>query len=256
MGSESYMIGGGKMYFNPTGVLGYRDLGNIYDTNIAKVLTELEHYSPSSGANLLDKTHITKKKVSLKFKADEFSVDNFNAILLGDSAGATDAAYTSGSVTDEVPAVGDIYKNRIFFTAKGNISSVVITNSAGAVTYVLDTDYSIVDAVSGAIKVLTAGAITNGQSLKVDYAYAASTEQKIKVLANLNPIEGKARLVFKTAAGYPFTWVVPKCNLKPDGDIALPSENWAVADFVMDALFDTSVSGQPFGYILQSQTAV
>lgn len=256
MGSESYMIGGGKFYFNPTSVLGYRDMGNIFDTNIARVLTDLEHYSSSSGALLHDKTHIIKKKISLKFKADEFGVDNFNAILLGDSAGATDAAYSSGSVVDEVPAVGDIYKDRIFFTAKGNISTVVLTNSAGTTTYVLNTDYSIEDAASGAIKIITAGAITNGQSLKIDYAYAASTEKKIKVLANLNPVEGKARLVFKAAAGYPFTWIVPKCNLRPEGDITLSAENWATADFVLDALFDTTVSGQPFGYILQSQTGV
>lgn len=256
MGSENYMIGGGKLYFNPTSVLGYRDLGNIYDTNIEKAITDLEHYTAASGVQSLDKTHIIKKKVSLKFKVDEFSVDNFNVLLFGASAGATDASYTSGTITAEVPAVGDVYKDRIFFTAKGNISAVVVKDSTAVTTYVLNTDYSIVDAVSGAIKIITAGAITNGQSLKVDYAYAASTEKKILVLSNPSPAEGKARFDFKSAAGKPFSWIVPKCNLKPDGDLSLTSENWAAAGFVMEALYDTTISGQPFGYILQSQTSV
>lgn len=255
MGTESYTIGGGTLYWNPTSVLGYRSMGNIYDCSIVPNLTELEHYTAVTGALVLDKTHVPKKKVSLKFKADELTAANLNATLFGDSAGATDGTYTSGSVTDEVPPVGDIYKNGIFFTAKPNISTIVLTNSAATTTYVLDTDYSIVDATIGAIRVITAGAITNGQSLKIDYAYAASNEQKIKVLNNANPVEGRAVFVFKTSAGLPFRWHIPKCNMRPSGEIPLLSDNWTSSEFLMDCLLDLTTSGEPFGKLMQSQTA-
>ena len=254
MGTESYNMGGGTMYFNPTSVLGYRSMGSIFDCVLTPTLTEQKHYTPATGQMVLDKTHIPRKEVSIKFKADELSAVNLNAMLFGDSAGATDASYVSGSAVDEVPPVGDVYKDRIFFTTKGNISSVVLTNSAGAVTYVLDTDYSIVDAVVGAIKVITAGAITNGQSLKIDYAYAVSNEQKIKVLANPSPVEGKAIFVFKTSSGLPFRWIIPKCNLRPSGELTLATEAWNNQEFVLDCLLDTTTAGEPFGKILQSQT--
>lgn len=50
--------------------------------------------------------------------------------------------------------------------------SVVVTNSAGTTTYVEDTDY-LVDYANGRIYALASGAITDAQSLKVDYGWTA-----------------------------------------------------------------------------------
>lgn len=50
------------------------------------------------------------------------------------------------------------------------VSSVVVKNSAGTTTYVLDTDYTL-DATTGTIQRKPGGAIASGAALKVDYQY-------------------------------------------------------------------------------------
>ncbi|WKZ15432.1 MAG: hypothetical protein QY317_16170 [Candidatus Jettenia caeni] len=244
MGAESYLIGGGKLYFNAGGNTGFRDLGNIVNISLTKAIKDLEHYAAASGKKLLDKKVVIESKIGLKFKLDEFDKDNLDMIFLGD--GAADASYSSGSVVDEA-ITG--YIDRVFFTAKGGISAVVITNDAGNITYVADTDYKIIDATKGIIEILSGGAISNGQALKVDYSYAAYTANKIKVGKTFS-VDGKARLIFKAAAGNDITWVINNCNLKTEGDIALESEKWADADFTLDVLADSSDAAQPYGYIL------
>lgn len=77
----------------------------------------------------------------------------------------------SGSVTDEVVTADHgtwvaMNQKRLTF------GSVVVTNSAASVTYTEGTDY-VVDYADGKLMALAAGAITDGQSLKVDYTYSA-----------------------------------------------------------------------------------
>lgn len=84
----------------------------------------------------------------------------------------------AGTVTDQVVTakLGKFVK-----LGKGNINtaSVVLTNSAGSTTYVENTDYRVNYAV-GMIEILTAGAITDEQSLKVDFAYSAISGDRVK----------------------------------------------------------------------------
>jgi hypothetical protein len=81
----------------------------------------------------------------------------------------------TGAVTAEVLASATVtgLKGRTFFTAYKNISAVVLKQ--GATTFVLNTDYTIVDAVRGMIKILTTGAVADGTALTVDYTKAAIT---------------------------------------------------------------------------------
>ena len=242
MSGENYLIGGARIFFYDG--TGFRDIGNIPNVSLTRAIKQLEHFTAVSGKRVLDKRLVTEASLGLKFKMDEFSPENLNALFLGD--GAADASYIAGSVTDEV-VTG--YKDRYFFTAKNNISSVVLTDSAGTTTYVLGTDYTIDDAVVGAIKVLKTGAITDGQSLKIDYAYAAGTRKKIKAGKTFT-VEGKARLVFKTLNGSPLEWVINNCTLKVEGDTGLTSENWAEADFTLEILADSATPAEPYGYIM------
>jgi hypothetical protein len=84
----------------------------------------------------------------------------------------------SGSATDEVVTaikggwVPLAFRNQ-------SATGFVVKNSAGATTYVKDTDYSI-DYAAGQIFILPTSAITDGQSLKVSYNYAAVTGDAIK----------------------------------------------------------------------------
>lgn len=84
---------------------------------------------------------------------------------------------TSGTLTDEVViAKHDVW---VPLTKAKWTGDPTVTNSAASVTYVQGTDY-IVNKQMGWFKALSTGAITDGQSLKVDTAYAAITGSEIK----------------------------------------------------------------------------
>jgi hypothetical protein len=75
----------------------------------------------------------------------------------------------AGNVVDEVHKAYDDKFIRLLHT---NVSTVVVTNNAGSVTYVADTDYKV-HAAEGLIEVIAAGAMVEGADHKIDYAYAA-----------------------------------------------------------------------------------
>ncbi len=85
------------------------------------------------------------------------------------NATATDIAYT-------IPTSGTVQLERLTASAKNGIkatglTAVTVTNTGGATTYVLDTDYSL-DTIKGTITRLTAGAIPANGNIEVTYTYA------------------------------------------------------------------------------------
>jgi hypothetical protein len=92
----------------------------------------------------------------------------------------TGAAYSqgSGSITDEVVTAK---LGKFVELSKRNIAvaGFVVTNSAGTVTYVLNTDYTVNYAL-GLLEILSTGAITEAQSLKVDFTYSAVAGDRIQ----------------------------------------------------------------------------
>lgn len=94
-----------------------------------------------------------------------------------------DAAYSQASGTisnEETTAVLDGWVR----LSKEEISSVVLTNSAGTTTYVLGTDY-VLNTRLGMYKALSTGAITDGQELLADFSHAAFTGAAIR--GNVQP---------------------------------------------------------------------
>lgn len=74
-----------------------------------------------------------------------------------------DIANHTAQVTDEVVTVA----SGKWKTAFAPLANIVVTNSAGTTTYVVNTDYTFDE--FGNFKIVSGGAITEGQSLKVDY---------------------------------------------------------------------------------------
>lgn len=70
--------------------------------------------------------------------------------------------------------------------------TIAVTNAAGSTTYVEGTDY-VVDYIEGRVKVLAAGAITDGESLRVDYTYDAIRRGEMAAIKR-----GKQTLISKT----------------------------------------------------------
>jgi hypothetical protein len=107
-----------------------------------------------------------KKPTEISIAGDEMDAVNLAAGLLGTSSAL---AQNSSTVTDEAVTA----KLGVWVPlAKGNVSAVMVKNSAGTTTYVEGTDYQY-NAPIGMVMALASGAITDAESLKVSYAAGA-----------------------------------------------------------------------------------
>lgn len=107
----------------------------------------------------------------------EVNKESLGIALLGTNTALSQA---SGTVVDEVVAAKlDAWVQ----LSKQSVSAVVVTNSAASTTYVEGTDYEV-NTRLGWIKAITGGAITDAQSLKVDFSYAAISGTKISGATN------------------------------------------------------------------------
>jgi hypothetical protein len=179
-------LGSGDVYVNRkvNGIYqGFKRVGNATKFEI-KENSELKERKSKGRANYgssLNAVYV-KQPAECNITLDDLDKDNLALVFLGNAS----AVSVSGSTVSDEVVTG--YKDHMFQTAKRKISSVVLTNSAGDTTYVLNTDYEIVNADLGLIKVLSAGAITDGQSLKIDYTYGSMTSDKVAGGTNANII--------------------------------------------------------------------
>lgn len=104
----------------------------------------------------------------------EVNKESLAIALLGTAAALSQ---TSGSLTDE--AVNAKLDAWVALSKAAWSADPVVTNTGGATTYVLGTDY-IVNRDLGWIKALPGGAITDNQALEVSVAYNAITGTEIK----------------------------------------------------------------------------
>jgi len=182
----SGFLGSGRVYVNRKvgGVYqGFHYIGNATKFEIKEnsELKERVSKDRSNYGSALNTVYI-KKPAEVNITLDDLDKDNLSLVFLGTPS----AVSVSGSTVTDEAVTG--YKDKIFRTAQRKISSVVLTNSAASTTYVLDTDYEITDADLGLIKVLSGGAITDGQALKIDYTYGSMTSNKVAGGTNSNII--------------------------------------------------------------------
>lgn len=104
----------------------------------------------------------------------EVNKESLAIALLGTTAALAQA---SGTLTDE-PITAKLGK-WVPLTKAALTGSQTVTHTTGAPTYVEGVDY-IVNKQLGWVKAIPGGAITDGQSVKVDSAYAAITGTEIK----------------------------------------------------------------------------
>jgi hypothetical protein len=257
MATTDILIGGGRIFFNDGGQDGLAgngslDLGNVPVLAIQKALTEIEHFgfNAITRSRQKDLNIVTDIGFSLAFTIDELFAENWNILLFG--SGTTPQVQSGSSVVDEV-TTAPIILDRSIFTAETNISSFNIDDQLLiASPYILGTDYEIVNAVTGEIKILSGGAITSGLTpLYMTYTSAARTRQQIIPGADAS-VKGSARLEFTAQNGDDLTWIIQNCEVKPDGDSPLSSTEASEVAVVLNILVDKVVNtSEPFGEVLQ-----
>lgn len=254
MSTTDILIGGGRVFFNDGGQdgatgNGFLDMGNIPALAIQKAITEIEHFgfNATTRARQKDLNIVTDIGMSLSFTVDELFAEMWNILLFG--SGTTTQTQTGSSITTELHNA-PVLLDRSIFTVESNISSLVVTGNAGSPTYVLDTDYELVNATTGEIKILSTGSITTGLALELDYTSAARVREKIVPGADAS-VKGAARLEFTSQNGDDFTWIIQNCEVKPDGDSPLSSTEASEVSVILNILVDKTVTpAEPFGEVL------
>ncbi len=254
MATADYTLGGARLFFNDGGQdgaagNGYLDLGNIPTFSIERTIAEIEHFGfiASSLSRQKDLNIVTDIGMSFNFTVDELFSENWNIILFGN--GTTSTTQTGATITDEA-ATAPVILDRSIFTAETNISALTIDGTGGTPTYVLDTDYELINATTGEIKILSSGSITTGLVLELNYTSAARTRDRI-VPGDDTSIKGSARLEFQGQNGGNLTWVVNNCEIKPDGASPLSSTEVSESNLILNILVDKVVTpAEPFGFVM------
>lgn len=181
------------------------------------------------------------KPASLSFTLDQVDQDLFAMAFFGTNSAFTQ---TSGSVTDS--PITTIHDRWVEIGAH-NISAVTVENTGGTVTYVEGTDYEI-NLRLGAIKALSTGAITSGQSVNVSYTKAAISSVQMAAMTKSNV---RIRLVLdgqNFADGRNFILDIYQARLAPSGDFGFQAgsdKKFMEAQF--EATMETPTGGtEPF----------
>lgn len=137
---------------------------------------------------------------------------------------------------DIVSAVYTANKGQWIRLPHRRISTVVVKNNAGDVTYTANTDY-LVDATAGFIKITEAGAIDDASTIKISYHAAEVTGKTVRVGARSAlslAIEGDMRNLVDNSEVHVR---IPLARLSPTGGLDLMG-----TDFLVAALKGTAIA--------------
>lgn len=140
---------------------GFVPVGNVSSLTLGIETTTYEHKESCTGVRGIDLEIVQEIKVSAAFTMESMTPDNLAMVLYG-----SQSAVASASETDEQVV---LYHDKWMPLANINVSAVIVGDDAvPTTTYTLGTDY-VLNAEAGAIMALSTGAITDAQTVFVDY---------------------------------------------------------------------------------------
>ncbi|SDP69722.1 phage tail tube protein [Desulforhopalus singaporensis] len=203
--------------------------GNVTDFQIIPDAEELEIISTGNAdyGQAAD-TMIDAKPTKCSFSVNRFNIDTLANAFMGSYAARTASA---GTVDAGDPEDVTAYSDGISRLNHIDISNLVIKDETDTTTYVLDTDYEIVDAKLGLIKVLSTGSISGGDTLHASYSYAAesgyllsggtSSSRFLKMWGRgVNRFNNKESRV-----------EIPRGSIKPNGNFSMVGNEAATVGF-------------------------
>lgn len=137
-------------------------IGNVSELklSIEEESKTLQDYTRGGGGTYAEVRRI--QGVSISATLHDMNRENLSRALYGEAGEAA-----AGSASDEVHTA---YKGGLIRLAHINPSAVTVTSEDGATTYAADTDFEV---RSEGVFILDAGAIADGDKIKVNYTYPA-----------------------------------------------------------------------------------
>lgn len=156
-------LGVGKIYLEDLDdSKGLLFIGNCNSLNYEATPQEIEEQDYTTPGGGLDSSVQRIQALNVNYNARHFNKANMARAIYG---GSTEVA--AGTVTGEAHLANP---GAMILLANPGATAVVVKNQAGAITYLENTDYTI--NAAGFPEIIEGGAITAGQTIQVDYAYA------------------------------------------------------------------------------------
>lgn len=224
--SENLLLGKGQLYFDRFdgngASTGRIHMGNIETFEITTADDNVEKFSSMSAGAPLYKRVNRRRTVTCKVTGDEFNPENLALMTMGSKAYLTQAAT---AVVGEALAASTVPGAYLKTAKLGPISAVAV--KFGGVAGVLNTDYAIIDANVGIIRILPATIKTG--AVTIDYTPTAYATTAVPVVAGGDSgiIEGSLLFIGDPSAGPKVMVEVWKVSITPDGALGLISEDFA-----------------------------
>lgn len=231
--NTNLLLGAGAVYFDREDV----DKGLVHLGNCTQFRVEFED-EKREVINRMTSSQGTYRKVTsrrtgrLNIIGQEFNPQNAAMVTMG-SVGAL--AQGASSVTNEVLATAAQAQDGAYYTTVfRNISAITITQ--GTKTLVLDTNYTVVDATRGLIRIITQ--VDPGVQIDIDYTYAADTSATIRG-GDTGDIYGRILFIGDPAAGPALDVEVWRVSIEPEGGLDLIGDDFLEWTLNCEILDDT-----------------
>lgn len=121
-------------------------------------------------------------------------------------------------------------------------------NAVQNTDYIVDPGQVANGLLNGRIGRLAAGFLADGEEVKVSYTHTTWSSLRFPV-ANDNYQQGAARLQFRPSRGFQWNYVIPKCQLKPNGKMVIDDKKPMEVPMILEVL-DASATNPdaPYGY--------
>lgn len=144
--------------------VGYLFIGDVGEVSMTPNVDRGNVIENVSGSRAIAASWLNSVSFNVSFSMRSVKPEHLAMNLQG-----ANTVVAAGSATDEPHAAG---LGLMIALSKVKVSNVVVTDSTGVTTYVVNTDY-VVHADIGAVEILSTGSITDAQDLLIDYDYAA-----------------------------------------------------------------------------------
>jgi hypothetical protein len=121
-------------------------------------------------------------------------------------------------------------------------------NAVKNTDYIVDPGQVAGSLLNGRIGRLAGGFLTDGEEVKVSYTYTTWSSLRFPVAGD-NYQQGAARLQFRPFRGFQWNYVIPKCQLKPNGKLVLDDKKPMELPVILEVLDASATNPEaPYGY--------
>ena len=121
-------------------------------------------------------------------------------------------------------------------------------NAVKNTDYIVDPGQVTPELLVGRIGRLAAGFLAAGEEVKVSFTHTTWSSLRFPV-ATENYISGSARLAFRPADGFWWNFIIPSCQLKPNGKLTFDDKNPMELPMLLQVLDDSAnTPAAPYGY--------